>query len=47
MRVNARAISSVISVLEDVIIKGTLGKKLKYTGLVSEAAHIYKFLKMF
>jgi hypothetical protein len=46
MRINARSISGVISVPEDVIIKGTLGKELKNTGLVSEA-HIYRFLKMF
>lgn len=35
------------SVPEDVIIKGTLGKELKYMVLVSKAAHIYRFLKMF
>jgi hypothetical protein len=31
---------------KDVIIKGTLRKELKNTGLVSKA-YIYRFLKMF
>jgi len=46
--VNARAISRIIFVPEEEIIWGTLGiKELRYTGIVSKAASVYRFLKLF
>jgi hypothetical protein len=47
MKVNARAISKIIFVPENEIIKGTLGRDLKHTGLVSKVASVYRFLKLF
>ncbi len=45
MRVNARGISDIIGVPVDEIVKGTLGRDLKYTYLVSTAAKAYRLFK--